>query len=118
MIRSRAGWGDERELAARMVERITLEAAQKTTDGQGGVLRSWDAVGSCFAEVVPLYTDAAEKLDAERAAMRMQYRITLRLRDDVTTRMRVLWKNKVLNIRAVVPMRTHLDLLAEEGVGV
>lgn len=116
MIRSRKGWGDGTRLASRLVERITLEAAAEVSDEQGGVVRAWSAVASCFAEVVPLYTDAAERLDAERSVTRMQYRISLRSRDDVTTRMRVMWGEKILAIRAVVPVVTHLELLAEEGV--
>ena len=118
MIRSFQGWADARKLASRLNERILIEAPVTTSDGQGGVLRVWEEVASCFAEVTPLYGSAGERVDAEKQVMRLEYRITLRARTDVTHAMRVRWNGKTLNIRAVVRQPALLELLAEEGVAI
>ena len=118
MIRPFQGWADARRLASRLKERILIEAPFATSDGQGGMLRTWEEVASCYAEVTPLYGSASERFDAEKQVMQLEYRITLRARADVTPAMRVRWNGKTLNIRAVIAQAAMLELLAEEGVAV
>ena len=118
MIRSRKGWGEAGALASRLKDRITIEAPVETDDAQGGVVRSWAHVVECFAEVAPLYTDAAERLDAQQLVTRMQYRVTLRRQEGITAGMRVVWQGRYFNIRAVVPTDVLVELLVEEGVAI
>lgn len=116
MTQTRSGWGNKAELASRLKERITLETPVETPDGQGGMVRSWATYAQCFAEVTALSLDGGERIDAAREVMRLAYRIVLRARTDVTTRMRVVWKGRQLNIRLVIPGDASLELLVEEGV--
>lgn len=116
MTQTRSGWGNKAELASRLRERIVLETPVETPDGQGGMVRSWTAHARCFAEVMPLSLDGGERMDAAREVMRLAYRIVLRARPDISTRMRVVWRGRHLNVRLVIPGDAVLELMAEEGV--
>lgn len=118
MTRTRSGWGNHAEIASRLKDRIAIEAVTETTDGQGGAVRNWSVYARCFAEVEPLPFDGSERIDAAQPVMRLSYRITLRARTDITSRMRVVWKGRLLNIRVVIPGEATIELLADEGVAI
>lgn len=115
MTQTRSGWGKEHRLASRLRDRVRIEALSEASDGQGGVIRSWVLHDECFAEVKALSLDVAERMDAAQQVSRLMYRIVLRVRDDITSQMRVVWKERVLNIRAVIAGEAAIELLAEEG---
>lgn len=118
MTRTRLGFGNTENLASRLSERIRIEKPVDSADGQGGTLRSWTALCSCFAEVVPLYSDANEREIAGQLTMRALYRIVIRARSDISADMRVIWRNKIFNIRAVVENASSVDMIVEEGVAI
>ena len=64
--------------------RLTLQAPVESNDGEGGVARSYSAVTTLWAQVVPLSRGANVAADSRGAALR--YRVVIRHRDDVTTR--------------------------------
>jgi len=67
-----------------MNRRVTLLAPVETGDGEGGVTRSYGAVTTLWAQVVP----QAERADiaADSLGAALLTRIVIRYRDDVTTR--------------------------------
>lgn len=118
MTRTRSGFGNTENLASRLSERIRIEMPVENADGQGGTLRSWTELCSCFAEVVPLYSDASEREIAGQLTMRALYRIVIRVRTDIKADMRIIWRSKIFNIRAVVESAASVDMIVEEGVAI
>lgn len=118
MTRTRSGFGNTENLASRLTERIRIELPVDSADGQGGTIRGWTELCSCFAEVVPLYSDTSEREIAGQLTMRALYRIVIRARTDVRADMRVIWRSKVFNIRAVVESAASVDMIVEEGVAI
>jgi len=64
--------------------RLTLLSPVETADDEGGVVRSYSATTTLWAQVLPLAASADVAADSLGAALR--YRIVIRYRDDVTTR--------------------------------
>lgn len=101
-------------------ERVTIERATRSADSSGGSVVSWAPLGhapTVWARVEPL--SGGEALQAMRLEARITHRVTLRWRDDVSATMRLVWRARVLNIRAVTnpdERRRYLELLCEEGV--
>jgi SPP1 family predicted phage head-tail adaptor len=66
--------------------RLVLEAPSETDDGAGGVARSYSAVTTLWAQVLPPAMGADNAAGSLGATLRI--RIVIRRRDDVTTRHR------------------------------
>ena len=67
--------------------RLVLEAPVESADGAGGVTRLYDVVTTLWAQVEPLAARADVNAASLGAALR--YRITIRKRNDITTRHRL-----------------------------
>jgi SPP1 family predicted phage head-tail adaptor len=76
--------------------RLTLEAPVEAADGAGGVVRSYDAVATLWAEVTPV--SASRALEAARLGARVTHRIVIRFSDDITTTHRLREENRVFRI--------------------
>jgi SPP1 family predicted phage head-tail adaptor len=81
--------------------RLVLEAPSETDDGVGGVTRSFVAVTTLWAQVLPQGMRADSAAASLGAALR--YRIVLRRRNDVTTRHRLRDGEAVYQILAARP---------------
>jgi SPP1 family predicted phage head-tail adaptor len=94
--------------------RLLLQAAAETDDGEGGVTRSFATVTTLWAQVVPLSGRA--DIVAESLGAALRYRITVRARDDVTTRHQFLDGERVYRVIAVRQSadRRFLEIDAEE----
>lgn len=94
--------------------RLVLEAPVETDDEQGGVTRTYEAVATLWAQVVPLAPRADVVADSLGAALR--YRVVVRYRDDVTTRHRFVDGARVYRVIAAAPSadRRFLEIVAEE----
>jgi SPP1 family predicted phage head-tail adaptor len=68
--------------------RLVLQAPADTDDGEGGVARAYVRVTTLWAQVLPQSARADIAAGSLGAAIR--YRITIRARDDVTTRHQLL----------------------------
>jgi len=79
--------------------RLTLEAPAEIDDGEGGVMRSWNAVADLWAAVRPLAMD--EKTITDRETPLLKYRVTLRRRDDLSEANRFRLGSRILIVRAV-----------------
>ncbi len=79
--------------------RLTIEAPVETDDGEGGVSRTWSAVGDTWAAIEPLTMD--EKTITDRGTPLFKYRITLRHRSDLSQANRFRLGSRILAICAV-----------------
>lgn len=94
--------------------RLVLEAPVETDDGAGGVTRTYQTVTTLWAQVTPLAARADVTAGSLGAAL--SYRITIRARDDVTTRHRLQDGTRVYRVIAVRESadRRFLEIEAEE----
>lgn len=92
------------DLNSRLCQRITIQAADLAAGAGGHFTVDWDEVAEVWAEVIPLdgrYA-SAETLRDEQVQSTPRYRITIRYRSDVTSAMRILYGDRILQIRSVV----------------
>lgn len=99
-------------------KRIALQAETRTPDGAGGYALTWTTVASLWANIQPVF--GRETSAADRQESRVTHKITLRWQSAVTptASMRVLYKTRAFNIRAVLNANEAdrwMILLAEEG---
>lgn len=100
--------------------RIVIEEAVPNPDGGGGSSDVWtdaQVVARAWARIEPLR--GREMLAAMKLESRITHRVTLRYRPGVTAAMRVCFKDRHFNIRAVINLEERnetLELLCEEGV--
>lgn len=88
---------------------IAIQESTPTADGMGGSTVAWTTVsgmGLVRAAIWPL--NSAERLDAMKLESKTTYRIRIRYRSGITSKMRVYWsdKDKTFNI---VGAPTNLD---------
>jgi SPP1 family predicted phage head-tail adaptor len=84
---------------ALLSRRLALEAPVDSADGAGGVVRSFEAVATLWAEVTPV--SAARALEADRLGARITHRIGIRFADDITTRHRFREGARIFRIVSV-----------------
>lgn len=89
--------------AGKLRQRITIEQATETRDAFGATLQSWGTLATVWAEVLPKVGGTGEEFVTDAASERTSqgYTINLRYRSDVTTKMRVNWQGKLLDIESV-----------------
>ncbi len=98
--------------------RLTLEAPVESADGAGGVMRSFEAVATLWAQVTPV--SAAHAFEAERLGARITHRIGLRFAEDITTKHRLRDGERVFRIVSVRDRdgrKRFLAIEAEEITG-
>ncbi len=84
----------------RMTARLNLEAPVETSDGQGGVVRTFVETASCWALVEPV-GEAVEE-EASSDIFRRTHRIWLRWRSDAVAGMRLRKGNRIFWIGGIV----------------
>jgi len=101
--------------------RLTIQAERPITDGGGGQGNDpWAdpaIVAVVWGRIEPL--GGGERLRAMQIEDRLSHRITIRHRAGVTARMRVVFGQRIFNIRALVDVEERgrfLHLLCQEGV--
>ncbi|WP_165837621.1 phage head closure protein [Zavarzinia aquatilis] len=107
-------------MIGRLRERIAFERPVLGDDGAGGGSLSWlpvDALPEVWAEVEA--TTGSEPVEADARRAEVNWRITLRARDDLSSDWRLVWRGRVLDILAILPRprRDYMVLLAREGAG-
>lgn len=103
--------------SSRLRHRLTLQEEVMTPDGAGGYARTWENVADIWSEIAPI--SGKERFFAGHIQAQCTHRITLRYRDDITAKHRLVFEERLFNIRSV--MNRHednelLELLVEEGV--
>ena len=95
--------------------RLVIEAAQRTSDGGGGVSESWQAVATVWGAINPL--DGSETVAGEGLAGRLTHAITIRHRAGLAPAMRLRFGARLFEIAAVVDVderRRQLRCLCRE----
>lgn len=90
-------------LASKLKERVTIESPRLIDDGYGGKTRTWTPLATAFAQVEPVaaMTGGRERRVGEQREAIAGYRVTLRLRADVSAAMRIIWKHHTLLIHSL-----------------
>lgn len=84
----------------RLGERITVESYTVSQDDYGQEAKAWTTFATLWAEVrTPSATETFNS-SADREVAKIDYRIKIRFRADISNRMRVNWRGKLLNIVA------------------
>lgn len=97
----------------RLERRLVLEAPVETSDGAGGVTRSYVAAASVWAEVTPLSSRGDLVAGARGASV--THRILLRAGPEITTRHRLRDGARVFTIVSIRDADARLvDLQVEE----
>jgi SPP1 family predicted phage head-tail adaptor len=100
-------------------ERISLQQEVRLGDSGGGAMVNWEEVAELWAAVEPL--SGRENIQGEKISAVQSYRVRFRCEEYVRTAMRMVWQERVLNIRSIrhVDARGRLlEIIAEEGVAV
>lgn len=83
----------------RLRSELSLQAAERASDGQGGFVETWSEVAGVFALVEPLA--ARDVFEADRPAAEVTHRITIRARAGVGAGMRFVRDTRVFAILAM-----------------
>lgn len=81
-------------------DEVTLEAEDRTDNGQGGFVSSWSPVTTMSANLVALTGDEALQNGIQRSTA--TYRVTIRRRDTITAQHRLKWRGTILAIHSVL----------------
>jgi len=104
-------------MIGRLRHRVVLQRRSEAADMGGGVALSWVDVAELWAAVTPLA--GSESVQAMRLQPLQNFLIRLRFRDDITPENRLLFGQRVLNIRSVKNVNERsqwLECRCEEGV--
>lgn len=80
--------------------RVTIQEATESRDSIGQVEQTWTNLYSRWADVMPL--DDTESMRARAIRETASHLVTLRYIEGLTTKHRIVWKNKVFNIVSVL----------------
>ena len=99
-------------------QRVILQRRAEVADAGGGVSLSWSDIAELPAGILPLA--GSERVRAMRGQPVQNFLIRLRYRGDITPADRLLFGQRVLNIRSVQNVNERnqwLECRCEEGVG-
>ena len=97
--------------------RVTIQQPVETQNAYGEPVVAWQDVATVWAAVEPLR--GREFFDAQQVQARVDHRIRIRYRADVTPKMRVLLGSRAFNIQAVIEpesRRRELHLMCKEAI--
>lgn len=95
--------------------RVTVEAAVATPDGAGGETLAWSTFATLWARIEPAAGN--ERVVAGHLAGIVTHAVTVRWRDDIDGRMRVVYRGRRFRVLAVHDpdeTRRYLTIKAEE----
>lgn len=82
-----------------MRDRVTIQSVAEVADANGGLVETWSDVATVWAAVET--TNAREAWRLQQLGMRADHMITIRYRDDVTNRNRVILDGRPMLVRGV-----------------
>jgi len=94
--------------------RIELQSAAESVGDTGEVTYNWTTYATVYAHVAPI--SGNERWRREMVGSTVVYRIYIRYRNDVTTKDRVVWGDKTLEIVAVLDLNGDHRWLRLEAV--
>ena len=101
------------DIVGAMRRRISIQQYSTARDASGGEVLTWSELAAVWA-ATEYATSSDEVQQGTRVTAQTNTIFTIRYRADVTEKMRILWKNKHWNIRALLP-DNHLDYLEIEA---
>src|SRR5574340_200548 len=96
--------------------RVTIQQRRASVDAFGQQVQTWTDLLTCWAHIEPL--TGRELLSAQALVSEVSYQVTILYRPEITAAMRVLYRDKVFSVGAVIdPDAEHigLQLLCSEG---
>ena len=101
--------------------RVILQTLQPSRDSFGDTIKGYANWATVWAAVEPLTgNERFQSVEAQDLAS-VNYRIRIRHREGVNHQMRVFWKGRTFDIKAVIPLeerQREMHLLCEELPGV
>ena len=88
------------DVIGRLRTRLTVESPVETSDGAGGVVRTYEEHSTVWAAVEPVA--AAFGVATERTGQTVTHRITLRAGSDLTTQHRLRDGTRIYQIRSIL----------------
>lgn len=98
-------------------QRITIEQPTNGQDSNGSTTRSWSALATVWARVLPL--SGRERAMLAEVEAPASYRFTIRRRGDLADDMRITWNGATYNIRFIADpggRDLYISIDAERGV--
>lgn len=89
-------------------ERPIVQVATETADAEGQAVKVWNNFATEWARVEFLQgreLEAMQKINTE-----ISTRFTINYRNDVTEKMRLLWRNDYWNIHAILPSEDNFEM--------
>lgn len=80
--------------------RIEIQQSARTSDGAGGAVLAWTALGEVWAAIWP--RNASERFELDRTAGRATHDIWIRARGDVRPEMRIRFGARTFDIHGVI----------------
>lgn len=103
----------------RLNQQVRLQRLQKTPDGSGGFVSTWQDVATVWAEIRPLSGQEAQR--AAQLFSGVGYKVRLRqVACTASDRLQWLATGSILNIRSVIPGgrgAAYVELIVESGAG-
>lgn len=98
-----------------MRHRITFQRPVKTPDGYKGHTVQWQDVVTVWASVEPL--SGREYFYSHQIKAEVTHRVKMRYREDITVKMRIKHRDRVLEIESVIDLKERhetLEILCKE----
>lgn len=99
-----------------MRHRITFQKPIETPDGHKGHTVNWQDMVTVWASVEPL--SGREYFYAHQIQAEITHRVKTRYRTDITTKMRIKHRDRVLEIESIIDLKERrevLEILCKEG---
>ncbi len=99
-----------------MRHRITFQRPVKTDDGHKGHAVAWQDMVTCWASVEPL--SGREYFYSHQIKAEITHRVKIRYRTDITTKMRIKHRDRVLEIESILDKkerREELEIFCREA---
>lgn len=98
--------------AGTLKDRVTLQRYTADADPTWGITPGWTGIGELWADVTP--TGGSEKPADQGVQTTVTHRISIRYRDDITTKDRMLYRGRVLELLSVIDVNgARRELLIE-----
>lgn len=98
-------------MIGKMNKRITIQRLAQVPDGGGGYTEDWQDVATVWAKVEPL--KSWEEYEAQKVQQKIDYKMIIRYRSDITQDMRVVYNNvlyKIIGIKNIDEDNRFLEL--------
>lgn len=104
-------------MIGKLRHRITIQELIKVDDGYGGTVETWQNIATVWAAIAPLR--GSERYTAQQVQSELTHKVTIRYRAGIKTQMRIVYKDKIFEIEAIIDVeerRQWLELLCSEVV--